>query len=256
MESQPRKIKTAQNVFTIIERVQELDEPTCSELGGHVDLSVSTIYNYLKTLEAEGYIIENDGRYRLSLRFLQIGRTIRNSYPIMRAANEPIDILAKSIDEYLSVFVREGYKSVMIHEANSYNAVETPTPFLGEPFDLVRSPQGKVLLTHVSEAAQREVISASELDESSIEELHADLETIRTDGIIVDDGQTHKNIWAVAGPLTVDGTLHGALMISTVRHRLDQDRARQQLPDLLRQTIKEVEHRLSVYDFTDAYSTW
>lgn len=252
MPHQPKKIKTAENIFTIIGKIEELDQPTCSELTDHVGLSTSSVYNYLTTLEEYGYVIGNDGRYRLGLKFLQKGRAVRNSYPIMHAATEPIDILAKTIDEYLSVFVKERKSAVMIHEANSHHAVRVPAPFLGEYFDLTKTPQGKVILAHLPDSIREELVSSVEFEE----QLQEELTDIRNDGICIDDGQAHDNIWAAAAPVKSDGEVHGSLMISTVRHRLDPRRASQELPALLTQTVKEVEHRLSRYDFDDLYSNW
>ncbi len=253
MTQQPNNIKTAENVFTIIETVETLDRPTCSELSDHIELSVSSLYNYLKTLEAHGYVLENDGRYRLSLKFLRKGRTIRNSYPVMHAATEPIDILSKVIDEYISLFVKERKSAVMIHEANSHHAVETPAPFLGEPFHLAKSPQGKVILAYMSDPVADGILA--ELgDDAERDRTRTELDRIRTDGVCVDDGNTHENIWAVAAPVNVGGEIHGSLMISTVLHRIDTRRTGGELPNLLVQTVKEIEHRLSGYDFDHLYA--
>ncbi len=253
MSQQHTNIKTAENIFTMIEKIEELDQPTCSELSEHVDLSVSSVYNYLNTLVDSGYIVESDGRYRLSLKFLQKGRSIRNSYPIMHAAVEPVDILAKSIDEYISVFVKEERSVVMIYEGNSHHAVHVPGPFLGEPFHLAKSPQGKVVLAHTSESLRRDILDRSDLEEEAIRRVEDQIEVIRNEGILVDAGETHDNIWGVAAPVEVDDEIYGSLLISTVLHRLDDQRAQQELPALLRQTAKEVEHRLSRYDFDDLY---
>ncbi|MFC6719785.1 IclR family transcriptional regulator [Natrialbaceae archaeon GCM10025810] len=255
MGSQYKRVKTAENIFTIIETIAALDQPTCSELAEHVDLSISSVYNYLKTLENGGFVIENGGRYRLSLKFLQLGREIRNSYPIMHAAVEPVDILAKAIDEYISVFVREGEKAVMVYEANSHHAVQVPTPFLGEPFHLARTPQGKVILAHMPDTYKRKITTLSS-DEPIDEELKAELETIRAEGVWIDSGQTHEKIWAVAAPVEADGEIHGSLMISTVRHRITDQRAKEELPAMLDQTVREVEHRLSQYNFANLSSPW
>lgn len=254
MTHHPKNIKTAENIFTIIEKIEQLDQPTCSELAGHVDLSVSSVYNYLKTLEERGYIVGNDGRYRLSLKFLQKGRAVRNSYPIMHAATEPIDILAKTIDEYISVFVRERNRVVMIHEANSHHAVHVPPPFLGTPFPLAGTAQGKVILASMTESQRNEAIPSLGLDAETTEQLRTELETIREEGVAVDEEQSHDNIWAIAAPVKVGDEIYGSILISTVLHRLDEQRANTELPVLLIQTVKEIQHRLSKYDFDDLYS--
>lgn len=256
MVPQYKKVKTAGNVFTIVETIEALGQTTCSKLADEVDLSVSSVYNYLRTLEDEGYVVETDGEYRLSLRFLQKGRAVRNSFPIMHAAVEPLDVLAKAIDEYLSVFVQERGRAVMIHEVNSHHSVQVPAPFLGEPFQLTKTPQGRTILAHMPDSFQRGVISEAGLDEQAAEREYRKLERIRDEKIDVDEGQAHENIWAVAAPVVVEDELYGSIMISTVRHRLDEQRARHELPALLRQTVREVEHRLSRYDFDNLYSPW
>ena len=165
-------------------------------------------------------------------------------------------MLSKAIEEYLSVFVREKHSAVMIYEANSHFAVETPTRFLGEPFHLTRSPQGKVILAYMPDEFRRDVLKTDNLDTQRRDELERELETITNQRLLVDDGQTHENIWAVAAPVMTGGEIYGSIMISTIRHRLDDQRARTELPDLLERTVREVEHRLAKYDFDDLYTTW
>jgi DNA-binding IclR family transcriptional regulator len=106
------------------------------------------------------------------------------------------------------------------------------------------------------ESDRREVLSGNGLDSETTERLETELEDIRERGLAVDEGQSHDNIWAVAAPVKVGDEIYGSLLISTVLHRLDERRANQELPNLLVQTVKEVEHRLSRYDFDDLYSNW
>jgi DNA-binding IclR family transcriptional regulator len=111
-------------------------------------------------------------------------------------------------------------------------------------------------LAHTAESFQQEVIAESGDEQVSIEALHEELQSIRAEGYTVDRGQSHENIWAVAAPVMIGGELHGALMISTVLHRFDEQRGKDELRRLLLQTVKEIEHRLSRYDFDDIYANW
>lgn len=50
---------------------------TVSELAVEQDIPTSTAHVHLKTLHSLGYVIKEDGAYRLGLRFLCDGGTIR-----------------------------------------------------------------------------------------------------------------------------------------------------------------------------------
>ncbi len=59
----------------------------CSELCDELDASKGTVHTYLATLEAEGLVAKDDGRYRLGLRLVTMGETVRNETPLYRRAS-------------------------------------------------------------------------------------------------------------------------------------------------------------------------
>lgn len=94
-----RQIKSVQRAFEIIDRLQALGGATPSELTDELDLSKSSVHNYLATLEEAGYIVNEDGRYRLGLRFLTHGAAAKNmvgvSPPIRRTLQSTADELSQ-----------------------------------------------------------------------------------------------------------------------------------------------------------------
>jgi DNA-binding IclR family transcriptional regulator len=72
------RVKTARTTFRILEAIKARDGGTVTELTEEFDLSKSSIYNYLKTLEHEGYVIREGDTYRIGLRMLDLGGYARH----------------------------------------------------------------------------------------------------------------------------------------------------------------------------------
>lgn len=94
--------------FKIIDRMQALGEAKPSRLTEELKLSKSSVHNYLATLQMEGYVVNDGGRYRLGPGFLTPGVALKNTKstetPIRRtlqstagALSQPVWWIAKKL---------------------------------------------------------------------------------------------------------------------------------------------------------------
>lgn len=93
-----RQVKSVRTAFDLINWIQALGGATPAQLTEEMDLSKSSVHNYLATLEMEGYVVNDGGTYRLGLRFLTHGAAARN----MAGVERPIVETVKSVAEELS----------------------------------------------------------------------------------------------------------------------------------------------------------
>lgn len=77
-----RQVKSVQNAIEILNVVQKLGSASPTQLYEHIDLSKSSLHNYLTTLEYNGYVVKESGGYRLGLRSFTHGTAAKNSLDI------------------------------------------------------------------------------------------------------------------------------------------------------------------------------
>lgn len=51
--------------------------------------SKSPVYVHLATLEGQGFVVSEDGTYRLGLRFLNLGESVKRAQSLYEAADPP-----------------------------------------------------------------------------------------------------------------------------------------------------------------------
>jgi len=94
------------------------DNPSLSltEMVAVLNLSKSTIFRILSTLETSGYLERDPGtrRYRPSLKVLQLGFTAINSLEVRQVARPLLELLAQEVDETVSLCVLDGTRVVYV----------------------------------------------------------------------------------------------------------------------------------------------
>lgn len=92
-----RQVKSVRTAFEVIDKLQALGGATPTQLTEELELSKSTVHNYLATLKMEGYVINDEGTYRLGLRFLTHGIAAKAmvgiEQPIIRTVQSVVDEL-------------------------------------------------------------------------------------------------------------------------------------------------------------------
>lgn len=94
-----RRVKSVQTAFELINRLQALGGATPAQLTEELDLSKSSVHNYLATLEMEGYVVNDGGVYRLGLRFLTHGAAAKNMAGISQPIVQTVESVAEELDQ-------------------------------------------------------------------------------------------------------------------------------------------------------------
>ncbi|WP_306060322.1 IclR family transcriptional regulator [Natronococcus wangiae] len=243
------KVKTASKLFMIIEAVQKLDEPTHTDLSNHLDLAKSTTHNYVDTLVESGYLVEDDGVYRLSLRFLDHGVHAKRTLPIARISPPILEQLAADTDEAVWLMVEERGYTVGLEKAMGERAVQTAGR-IGRHTRFHYHAPGKALLSQMPESRVEELIDQQGLPRKTAhtitdyETLREELEEVRDRGVAFDVGEAIQGIRSVAAPVVSDGSLEGAIAVVGPENRLRDDYFRSELPNLVSGAANELELRL------------
>lgn len=236
-----RTIKTTDTVFDVIESIVR-GNGTVTEIAADLGRSKSTIYAHLLTLEKRGYLIKTGTEYGLGLRFLSLGghvQTTGDYRKIYQTAKPEIDDLANETTERAQIMVEEDGQGVYLYQSMGSKGVMTDT-HVGTRVYLHTTAVGKAFLAHLPETEVDEIINRHGLPrvtENTItdrDELFAELETIREQGVAFDDGERVRGIQCVAVPIeTDDGTVLGSISVSVPNRRITEAQFERELPELV-----------------------
>lgn len=246
-QSKGRHLKSVDRAFSIIQAVREFEGAGVTELAEYFELPKSTVHSYLTTLEQDGYLVNREGEYDLSMRFLALGEYKKSSEPLLEFGKKPLDDLVEETGERVTLLVEEHGLATIIYVRTTDSSVQTNfTP--GTQSLLHASAGGKALLAHLPEEKLNTVITRwglQKLTENTItdrRELEAELARIRDRGYAFSDEEYAKGIRAIAAPIfNGDGELQGAVGISGPAKRFVGDRYREELPSQLSGAANTIE---------------
>jgi len=246
-DDRPDAVTTVETSLTILDGLQELDGASISGLAQHLDIAKSTVHRHLHTLYENEYVVRDEDRYHVGLKFLAVGGTAKNRNPLWERVSPVISKLAEQTGERALFTVEEHGRGFFIHRNTGENAVPTNQQSLAS-YGLHTIASGKAILAHLPEQRIVEILDDKGLPAvtdntiSSRETLFEELERVRRDGIAFNDGESIDGLRAVAVPLMgSEGVVHGAISISGSNHRLTGEYYEDELPNLLYRTANELE---------------
>ncbi|GAA5063083.1 IclR family transcriptional regulator [Haladaptatus pallidirubidus] len=246
------EVKAGTKLFSIVGMVQKLDDPTLTEIATELELPTSTTHNYLQTLKENGYVVDNDGHYKLSLKFLDHGVHAKRKLEIFRYLPPVLQQLAKDTNEAAWFMVEERGHVVGIEKALGDRAVQT-TGRIGRHTRLHYHAPGKAILSALPTERVEEIIEHHGLTQptentiTEFDELLTELEEIEERGVAFDIGEAVPGIRSIAAPVICTGEVHGAVALVGPKNRLKGERFSEELPDLVSGAANELELRLQ-YD--------
>lgn len=233
-----RQVQSIQTSFAIIRTIQARGSVTLNELADQLDPAETTIYNYLRTLESLGYIVKENSKYRLGLRFLTHGAAARNTLQgkdyILHALSEITD----KISETVWWIVEELGRGVFVAKSTPGTDREVYGQVGKRSFLHTHAP-GKAILAQRSDAEIRRVIEYYGLPVhtsktiTDTDELLSEVEKIREQGYASSTGETAHGVNSVGVAFDGPNGLTHALGVFRYTHDLgDIDRSSDILPHL------------------------
>lgn len=245
-----RTVKASETAFAIIEKLDELETASLSEIADELPIAKSTAHKHLSTLENAEYIVHEDGKYRLSLKHLKYGKHALSKVEIAQKSQPVIDQLAEEIGEAVWTAIEEHGRAVYVNKAMGERSVPSRGG-IGERIDLHSAAIGKALLANLPPERVDEIIDKhglSQMTSKTItdrEELMEELEEIRERGVAFNDGESIKGLRAVASPVKHGGELKGAIAVVSTANRMKGEYFEEELPDKVRSAANEIELNLA-----------
>lgn len=245
-----RAIKTADTIFAIVQELQRRDGAGVTELANELGLAKSTVYDHLATLEQAEYVVKEGGTYRLGLRFLDHGTYVKNQFGMDDIVRPVIEQLAEEVNEAVWFVVEEHGRAVFLHSAFGERAVQTHAR-IGRRSYLHHLSAGKAILAMLPEERVEEILYRHGLPEltpetiTNLDTLSEELETIRESGIAYEQDETVTGVSSVAAPVLFEEEVVGAIMVVGPSSRINGERLRESLPELIQGATNEVELKLT-----------
>jgi DNA-binding IclR family transcriptional regulator len=228
-----------------------LDRPIVSMKGLMSELGVSraTIYRDLQQLAEAGYIERMGRGYVLGSRIFQMERQIRLADPLLHAARELCETLARDCDGAVLLCRLHHHMAIGIHSISRQNERVPLSYERGRATSLFRGATSKAILSRMSRRKLKDLI---EDDAASVaaaglpidpEALYELLTPIRTLGYVVSRGEIEESIVELAVPLMTGKRLLGSLTVA-LPELLTTATAEARALNLLRSTARRIEARM------------
>ena len=246
-------LKTTTVSLSVVDAIDDLDGARLSEIAEHMDLSTSTVYTHLKTLEDRGYITKLGHTYQLGLKLFHLGEKARRRDDRYQLAKRKASELAQVTNEEVNFAVEADGRCIVLFDETGNPSAEGFQ--VGRWFYMHNSASGRAMLAEFPDERVEGILDQwglpKETDSTIVDrgELFDELERIRERGYAVSEQEALEGLRAVALAVrSPDGSVFGSLDVSGPPYRLPSDG---ELADLLRPVVRELEAELESYGATE-----
>lgn len=207
---------------------------TLTELGRVLGMHRSTLFRFLATLRARGYV-ERDpttDRYRLGVGALTLASSYLSGLDLRQIARPHLQDLCDRTQELVHLTTLDRGEVVTIDRIEGKQPVSLQTD-IGARRPAYCTASGKVFLAYVSQAEADQILARGMTRHTpttitSPDELQGHLSEIRRRGYAVDDEERIDGVRCVAAPVfDLEGHLAGALSVAAPAMRTTVERMHQ-----------------------------
>jgi len=244
---QSRRVQAVGISLAIIEALQEHGGAGVTKLANELGYSKGTIHSHLTTLLEHEYVVRDEGIYRLSLRFLDLGESAIDRINGYDAVVAELDDLASESGELAQFATHEHGQIVYLYKTEGERAVQTASS-IGMREYMHCTALGKAILSTMSEERIDEIIDMRGLPEfteqtiTTPEMLYAELKEIRQQGYAFDEEEMIEGLRCVGTLIqAIDGRTMGAISVSGPSSRMQGTFYREKLPSMLTRSANVIE---------------
>lgn len=244
---QDETIDAVDRCLRVIEVLKEQDGAGVTEIATELDWAKSTVHSHLKTLEANEYVIRQDGEYVLGAPFLELGEYVKTREPAFTAVEPKMEELAEQTGKRVQFIKNEHGYAVYVRIAEGQHAVSTGSRHGRRRAMLHASAAGKAILAFLPQSEVEAIIDRRGLREFTAntitdpEKLFDELSTVRERGYAFNREEHISGLRAVAAPVRNGGRVVGSLSVAGAARRMQGDYFEEELPELLLGVVNEIE---------------
>lgn len=240
-----RQVKSVRTAFELIDALQALGGATPAQLTRELDLSKSSVHNYLATLEMEGYVVKSGGTYRLGLRFLTHGTAAKTMAGVERPIVSAVESVAEETAQ-TTWWVAEELGRGYFLESALPEAADVGFGSVGKRSYLHANAAGKAILAVSTDEYVDRVVEHHGLPErtrrttTDLETLRGELEAARERGFAISEGESVLGVLSVAAGFRDADDRRHALGVFGHSRNFAGNRA-ENIGERLVETVRDVE---------------
>ncbi|KPN29103.1 DNA-binding transcriptional regulator KdgR [Halolamina pelagica] len=123
MANSSSSLKSVERSFRILEFVRDNEPVSLTTVSDALELSKSTIHRHLSTLVSAGYLIREDGQYRVSFEFLSYANQIHLRDPSYPKIKRKVRELADESEELVQFTTNEERRLVYLFKETGRNGL-------------------------------------------------------------------------------------------------------------------------------------
>jgi len=243
-------IQSVDRAVSVLEYLSREGWSGVTEVAHGLRIHKSTAYRLLATLKDRG-LVEQDletERYRLGMGLVFLASAVAADLDVVRAARPVCQRLSERTHETVTVSVLAGDEAITIDQVTSSSSVLS-VDWTGKRLPLHAGSDGKVLLAHLPESRQREILSRplERFTENTVVDpalLREQLQAIRAEGYAHSVEELEIGLNGVAAPIcSRGGMVIAAISVSGPAFRISVDSI-PGLGDLTKSAAAEISRRL------------
>jgi DNA-binding IclR family transcriptional regulator len=239
-----RLVQSTTTSLRILEFVREREGTRLTDVAAELDIGHSTAHNHLATLVEEGWVVRENGEYRIGMKFLQFGRSARRSVPHFQVVRRHTNDLAKRTKLEVEFLVEESGRIVslinIIPSDAVYGNIDDDWQGAGIFYNMTNTASGKAILAEMPDERVEEILdqwgfdARTQYSVSDREALYQQLETARERGYAKAHQEIHEGFENVAVAVKrPDDSIFGALSIGWPSYIFDDMNEREPVDNLL-----------------------
>lgn len=141
-------IRADETLFLVVDELHSNSGVGVSKIAVDLCLLKSAVHKHLKTLEKHEFVHNEDGTYRLGLKFLAYGGKVRDDDLLYDLGRAKVQDLADEINELGTLSIKEFDRGVFLFRCNGQYNLKKTIP-LGNRFYLHQNGAGKTVLAEL-----------------------------------------------------------------------------------------------------------
>ncbi len=242
------KFSSLEKALRALDTVAKAGTIGLRELAAELGFAPPTVHRLLVILTTCGYLTQDPEtkKYRLSLKFLELGAAVREELDLIRVARPHMTVLMEASSETVNLALFDGSGIIYVDQVANSNSFLRMFTRVGARVPLHCTGVGKACLAGLPGGAVTGYWSNAKkeryTEKTIVDELHLrkNLEAIHLLGYAVDDEEMEIGVRCVAAPIRQDlGKIVAAVSISGPSSRLTTERIAV-VGELVRQTAGRI----------------
>jgi IclR family transcriptional regulator, KDG regulon repressor len=242
-------LEKAMRILDVYSRIENAF--TLDDLTKRTGLDKSTVFRILRTMEKNGYIRydQEDGFYRLGLRFMELGGVVYSSTSVRKSASPYLDAIARSLKATILVGVVIDDQFSYIDKKEGDSILRIPS-YLGAKMPPTESFLGLTLLAFMDPSERKRVLRQHPLKKHTertvtrVREVEATLDRARQRGYFLERGEFFDGVIQLGVPIRgVGGNTVAALGACAQEFRVSDENVAEAVQELM-ETAKLISREL------------